>query len=99
MQNKITGDGIKLYSARCQIIKSDINDDGSKDLVVAGDDADSSLAGVNIYENSTGKPKLIMSVLTSGYYLNKLETIDLNGDKHPEVYSDWTEPKSTKFGF
>ncbi len=98
-RNKITGDGIKLYSAQCQIIKSDINDDGSKDIVVAGEDRDSSQAGVNIYEISAGKPKLISSVDTSGYYLNKLGTIDLNGDKHPEIYSDWTEPKSTKFGF
>jgi tetratricopeptide (TPR) repeat protein len=98
-RNKIKSDGIKLYSAHCQIIKSDIDDDGFKDIVVAGEDTDSSPAGIDIYKIDTGKPKLIKSVDTSGYYLNKLGNIDLNADKHTEIFSDWTEPKSTKFGF
>jgi len=98
-RNKIKSDGIKLYSAQCQIIKSDINDDGFKEILVAGEDADSSGAGVDIYKIATGKPKLIKSVDTAGYYLNKFGTIDLNGDKHQEIFSDWTEPGSTKFGF
>jgi len=98
-RTKLEKDGIKLYSVDCKFLKVDINRDGSKDIIVAGEDKDSSLAGVDVYKVNAGKPVLLTSVDTSGYFLNKICALDVNGDKFFEVFSDWTEPGSTKLGF
>ncbi|OQA16710.1 MAG: hypothetical protein BWY64_02494 [bacterium ADurb.Bin363] len=98
-RNKIEKDGIKLYNTQCEILKSDLNNDGSKDIIVAGADADSAVAGVEAYQIKTGKPELLISVDTTGYYLNKMVAFDLNNDKHYEIFTDWTEKGTTKSGF
>lgn len=98
-KKRLEKDGIKLYSVQCQILKADINQDEYKDLIVAGEDMDSSSAGIDTYKIKAGKPELISSIDTSGYFLNKIDLIDLNYDKQLEIYSNWTEPGTTKRGF
>ena len=98
-RDRLEKEGIKLYSVQCQILKVDLDKDGTREIIVAGEDTDSSVAGIDVYKVIAGKPKLLTSIDTSGYFLNKIFTVDINTDKSMEVFSNWTEPGTTKFGF
>jgi len=98
-KSKIKNDGIKLYTAKSLLLKYDVDNDKFNELIVAGEDTNSQVAGIQIYSIKDKKPKLVKSVDTTGYYINNLQLMDINKDKKFIVVSDWTEPGTTKAGF